>query len=122
MNLHQLVSGAINSVNPFINATLRQSNGYTTQADGTQMPSYLDTPVYLQVQSLTGGDLQKLSGLNIQGVNSKVYFSGQGDGLVRLNRKGGDLLIFNKQTWLVVTVLEDWPNWVSLAVVLQNGG
>lgn len=109
-------------MNPFINATLRQSNGYTTQADGTQMPSYLDTPVYLQVQSLTGGDLQKLSGLNIQGVNSKVYFSGQGDGLVRLNRKGGDLLIFNKQTWLVVTVLEDWPNWVSLAVVLQNGG
>lgn len=122
MNLHKLVSGAIGSINPFIQATLRQSNGYTTQADGTQTPSYIDTPLSIQVQSLSGGDLQKLSGLNIQGVNNKIYFTGQGDGLVRLNRKGGDLLIFNKRTWLVVQVLEDWPDWVSLAVILQNGG
>lgn len=122
MNLHGIVKGAINAINPFINATLRQSNGYTTLADGTQTPSYLDTPVSLQVQALTGGDLQKLSSLNIQGVNNAVYFTGGGDGLVRLNRKGGDLLIFNRRTWLVVTVLEDWPDWVKLAVVLQNGG
>lgn len=122
MNLHGIVQSAIGAINPFINATLRQSDGYTTQSDGTQTPTYIDTPISIQVQALTGGDLQKLSGLNIQGVNNKVYFSGQGDGLVRLNRKGGDLLIFNRRTWMVVTVLEDWPDWVSLAVVLQNGG
>jgi hypothetical protein len=121
MNLHAIASGSSATVNPFISATLRQSNGYTIGDDFTQVPAYIDTPLLIQVQALSGGDLQKMSGLNIQGVNNKVYFSGQGDGLVRLNRKGGDLLIFDRRTWLVVTVLEDWPDWISLAVVLQSG-
>lgn len=122
MNLHALVAPLISAVNPFTPGILRQSTGYTTQADGSQAPSYTETPVSLQIQPISGGDLQKLDGLNLQAVNQSVYLSGTPDAVNRVNRKGGDLLIINKQTWLVVTVLEDWPGWVKLAVVLQNGG
>lgn len=122
MNLHGIVAPYVGLVNPFIDATLRQSAGYTTNPDGTQVPAYSEIPVSIQVQALTGGDLQKLNGLNIQGVNNAVYLSGSADAVNRVNRKGGDLLVFNNRTWLVVTVLEDWANWVKVAVVLQNGG
>lgn len=121
MNLHGIVAPYIGIVNPFIDATLKQSAGYTTNPDGTQVPAYTLTPISIQVQALSGGDLQKLAGLNIQGINNAVYISGEAEAVDRVNRKGGDLLVFNKQSWLVVTILEDWPNWCKVAVVLQNG-
>ena len=121
MNLHSLASSLVNSVNPFIPATLRQSTGYTTSADGTQVPSYTDRQMFIQVQALSSDELRQMDGLNIQGVKHAVYLGGNWNGVVRVGRQGGDLLIFNKQTWLAVITLEQWPNWCKLAVVLQNG-
>jgi hypothetical protein len=121
MNLHQVVSGAIGGINPFITATLRQSTGYTTNPDGSRASTYTDTIMQVQVQALTTEDLMQLDGLNIQGSRHSVYMNGNWNGAIRVSKQGGDLLKFNGQTWLAVAVLEAWPDWTRLAVVLQDG-
>lgn len=126
MNLHAIAAPLIGVVNPHVPATLRRSTGYTTAADGTQVPSYSDTAIVAQVQALTFSDLQKLDGLNIQGVRRAVYFTGFAAGLVRPDQRGGDLVLFPTGTlpegdvWLCAHALETWPDWVKIAITLQN--
>ena len=123
MNLHQIVSGAIGVVNPLIPATLMRNASYATDADGTQIPTYETiSDVMIQVQSLSNDELRQLDGMNIQGNKNAVYLNGQWGGIVRVGQRGGDLLVFQGQTWLAVIVLENWPDWTKLAVTLQNGG
>jgi hypothetical protein len=126
LNLHAMVSGLIGSVNAFIPATIRRSNGYTIAPGGVQVPTYIDTPLMIQVQPLSTGDLQKLQndGLNLQSNPTGVYLSGDWNGVVRAGKQGGDLLVFNNQTWLVTNVLEGWDGagWTKLAVTMQMDG
>lgn len=129
MNLHAAVRSVIPAINPDRLGTWRRSTGYSTAADGTRLPSYTDVAVRLQIQSLTGKDLEHLNMLNIQGVQRAVYMFSNGQGVVRLDAKGGDLLLFGQDfggpavTWLVVAVLETWnpdaAGWCKLGVTLQ---
>lgn len=130
MNLHAAVRGAINTVNADRAVTYRASTGYTTDPDGTQVPGYAaDMAITAQVQSLSGRDLQHPDFLNVQGVMRAVYLFGNAQGVVRIDAKGGDLLLFPEdatgtvRTWLVVAVLETWspdtPGWCKVGVVLQ---
>jgi hypothetical protein len=78
-----------------------------------------------QIQPMTWRDLQQVDGLNVQGVRWKVYLSGEVDGMVRSEKKGGDLVIVpagsrHAGTWLVTQVLEQFPDWVCAAITLQN--
>lgn len=79
-----------------------------------------------QVQPLTAGDLRQLDGINLGGVRWKIYLSGQVDAIVRPERKGGDLLTIStgrhQGVWLVVQVMEQWPDWCCAAIVQQNDG
>jgi len=125
LNLHQLVSGAIGGVNPNTRATLLRSTGYTTLPDGTQAPSYAaPVPASIQVQALSSDELKQVEGLNVQGNKQGIYLNGNWNGVVRVNRAGGDLIVVDQGpaagTYLVVTVLENWPDWTKVAVVLQN--
>jgi hypothetical protein len=83
-----------------------------------------DLVLRAQMQSLTWRDLQQLEGLNLAGVRRKVYLSGAVDSVVRVNQKGGDLLLVrggvNDGLWLVAQVLEQWQGWCCAAVTLQN--
>lgn len=123
MNLHSIVGPMISKVNSPITCCIRRSTGYTTNSDGTRVPSYSDPiPVVCQVQSMQYNDLTQVAGLNLQGTKRKLYMNGHWDGLVRSDKKGGDLLDMpDGSTWLVVLVLEHWPNWSSVAITLQNG-
>lgn len=121
MNLHQIVSGAIGVINPFIPAQILQSAGYTTASDGTRTATTQTAlDVQIQVQALTAMEVAHLDGLNIQGVMRSVYLSGDWSGAVRPLNQGGDLLVFNGQTWLITTVLESWPDWTKAAITLQT--
>lgn len=109
INLHSAVRGAITAINPDALATWRISSGYTTAADGAQTPTYTDvTGVRLQVQAMTGKDLQHRDMQNVQGVVRAVYMWGDGQGVVRGDAKGGDLLLFANSEWKVCAVLETW--------------
>ena len=119
MNLHGLVRGAIGTVNPDIPVTIRSSTGYTTAADGSQVPSYSTTTTTGQRQALSGGDIMRLNGMGAQGVTEKMYLTGNYEGIFRVTGKGGDLLTFGGQTYLVSVVLERWPDWCCVALTLQ---
>jgi len=127
MNLHQVVSGAIGTINPHIPMTVRQSNGWTQDASFKRTPVFIDTPTKGQVQALSGKDLRQLEalGIAIQGVGRAVYLNGDWQGLRRYTEQGGDMLIFplpdgRPATWLVVQVLETWHvGWCKVAVSLQ---
>jgi hypothetical protein len=132
LNLHGIVRGAINSVNPDIAGVYLASTGSTTDASGKRVPTYADpVDVQLQVQALTWRDLQHRDMQNIQGVARAVYMFGNTQGVVRPDVKGGDLLQFPQvrgganAEWLVVGVLETWTpdvaGWCKLGVVLQVG-
>lgn len=120
MNLHEIVKGAIGAINPHQPATVEISTGYTTNDDGTRVPTYSTITVDLQIQALQFTDITQLNGLGIQGVRRKLYLTGDIAGMIRVDNKGGDIVTMQDGTkWLVAVVLEHWPDWVSVAVTQQ---
>lgn len=104
MNLHAIASPFVSAVNPLIPILVQRSTGYNTNDDGTQVPSYTDPiSVIAQVQALSAGDLRQIEGLNIQGEKRAVYINGRTDGIIRQDKKGGDLITMNpgKNTWFI---------------------
>lgn len=193
MDLHSIAAGAIGTVNPFIQVTLRINVGSTVARNGVRTPAYA-TPgnitasidgtlltveslsagvlqsgqvltgsgvsagttitdrvtgtggvgtyrvspsqitgtvgmttallVRAQIQPVTWRDLQQMDGLNVQGIRWKAYLHGEVNGVVRPERKGGDLITIamgrHQGEWLVAQVLEQWPDWVCAAITLQG--
>jgi hypothetical protein len=77
------------------------------------------------VQPMSARDLRQVEGLNLAGVQWKVYLHGEVDSIVRAERKGGDLVVIpsgpHAGTWLVTVILEQFPDWCCAGIVLQNG-
>jgi hypothetical protein len=120
MNLHGIVAPIIAAVNPMTTATVKYSNGFTIDPDTfRQVPAYTVVEAPIQVQALTGKELDQISGLNLQGVVRAIYLYGDTQGVVRPTQKGGDLILFGGQVWLTATVLETWPDWSKVAATLQ---
>jgi hypothetical protein len=120
MNLHNLVRGTITAVNPDIPVTVVPSTGSTENAAGRIVPAY-GAPVITsgQKQPVTGREIERFQQQNIQGVTCKMHLNGNYEGLFRVLGKGGDLLQFGGQTYLVASVMERWPDWCCLALTLQ---
>jgi hypothetical protein len=119
MNLLGVVAGVIGTVNPLTPITLNRSSGYTTQADGVRTPAYDVFNGRVQILALSGSDLKQVSGLNIQGVMRAAYLKGDWQGSVRAGQKGGDTVVWDGSNWLVVHVLETWPDWCKVVLCLQ---
>ena len=128
MDLRGLANGVTTTVNPNQTVTVLRSTGFTTGAGAKQVPSYA-APVSgpAQIQALDADDIKQLDGLNIQGTIRAIYLRGTLAGVVRPNQTGGDLVtiaapapVALRGTWLVVKVLESWPDWTKAAIVLQG--
>jgi hypothetical protein len=126
MNLSALAGPLVAIVNPWVTAQYLPSTGvYITTADGQRTPTP-PTPsdMQVQMQALTFGDLQQISGLNIQGEKRALYCQGDIKGVARPDGKGGDLFTMpDSSRWLVVLVLENWfttAGWTKVAVVKQK--
>lgn len=128
MNLHSLVRGAVNLVTPDVSATMKRSTGYTTDASGKRVPAYQTIAnVMVQVQgSKDAPVLAQINALNLQGVLNVVYLPGNWQGVVRGDKQGGDHLQFpltpggEVKDWLIVHILESWPDWTLVIAQLQN--
>jgi hypothetical protein len=101
------------------------STGSVTAADGLRSPSFAAAISLLgQVQPITTRDLSQLDGINLGGVRWKIYLDGEVDAIVRPESRGGDLIIIptgrHVGTWLVVQVMEQFPDWVCAAIVQQS--
>lgn len=123
MDLRGIANGISSTVNPNETVTVKRSTGYTMGTGRRQVPSYanpVDGPA--QIQALDGKDLRQVEGLNIQGTIRAIYLRGSLAGVIRPDQVGGDLVIRgNGEEWLVVKVLESWPNWTKAAIVKQGG-
>lgn len=122
MNLHGIVRGAINSVNPDKPAVLRRYLGEIMGPGRKPVPTYYpDQNVSLQLQPLTKGDLMHVDGLNLQGLFKSIHINGAFYSVNRTMQKGGDLFIIDGLTWLVIEPLELWDTgWCRLLVCLQT--
>jgi hypothetical protein len=98
-----------------------ENMGYTTAADGTQFPLYKRHSAMVQAQGMTTDKLRLIDGMNIQGSTQVVYLNGgEWEGVLRPEKTGGDLIEMAGGTWLVLMVVESWPDWTAVIVVLQN--
>jgi hypothetical protein len=123
MDLRGIANSVSSTVNPNEMVTVSRSTGYTIGAGRKQVPTYAD-PVAgpAQIQALDGKDLKQLEGLNIQGTIRAIYLRGSLAGVIRPDQVGGDLVArADGSQWLVVKVLESWPNWTKAAIALQGG-
>lgn len=68
MNLHQIVRGAITTVNPDVPGVLKVNSGFTTEPGGKRVQSYTDVDVIVQMQSLSSTDLKQIDAINVQGI------------------------------------------------------
>ena len=120
MDLHGMARGFIGHVNPEVPAIIRRSNGYTTLPNGKQVRAYHpDERAMVQKQELTMRELQQIDNVVKQGVMCSIYVAGNYYGVTRSTQLGGDLFVIGGQTWKVAQVLEAWPDWCKLALVLQ---
>lgn len=131
MDLRGIVNQVSDTVNPNIPVTVQVSTGFTIGAGLKQIPTYNARSGPAQIQALDNDDLRQLDGLNIQGAIRAIYLRGALAGVIRPNTQGGDLVVIASSpytpigligTWLVVKVLESWPNWTKAAIVLQSAG
>lgn len=121
MNLRAIANSATQSINHNTPITVKVSSGYTIDpVTRRQVPAYTVETGQANIQALDGKDLKQMDGLNIQGTIRAAYLYGNLAGVVRPDSKGGDLVEFNSQSWLVVKVLETWPDWCKVAIVYQG--
>jgi hypothetical protein len=122
MNLHGLVQGMINAVNPAIQIIVRVSTGRNVNPDGTPVPQYASPVTVLgQVQELSIKDLHQIEGLNLNGTLRTLYTNGAVNAGQRVSIKGGDVIVLPDGTvWLVTAVPEQWPDWTKAILVQQN--
>ena len=123
MDLRGLTNGVTSTINPNETVTVLRSTGFTIGAGAKPVPSYA-APVSgpAQIQALDADDIKQLDGLNIQGTIRAIYLRGTLAGVMRPNQTGGDIVKRKNETesWLVVKVLESWPDWTKAAIVLQG--
>jgi hypothetical protein len=124
MNLHSIVAPYVGTVNPPLLCSLQSSTGYTTSNYG-RTPTYAaPVNVEVQCQALSYSDLRMLDSLNISGKRLAGYLTGNWDGVVRSETKGGDLVTLpDGSIWLCAYVLENWSlssGWTKVCLTLQN--
>jgi hypothetical protein len=113
------------AVIPVVNADqsviVQRSDGtYIQNADFSRTPNYITFEATAQIQPTSQGDIERLNGLNIQGVNCSAYLYGEVASINRPLALGGDLITTPDGTlYLVKAVLEQWPDWVKVALCLQ---
>lgn len=119
-NVRSLANKASRGINKNSLVSILRAKGYTIGTGKKQIPAYENAiNGYAQAQALDNADLQKLEGLNIQGVYRAIYLCGPLHGVIRKTGQGGDIIKYNNATWLVLKILETWPTWTKAAIVEQ---
>lgn len=119
LNLHSVSSGALNGLFPMKMAIVRRFSGMTQGADYSRTPTYDEHPEKVRVTALSQKELEHMFDQNVQGILQKVFLSGYWEGVDRRNSKGGDLIVLDGVTWLVVEVLAAYPKWSAVCVQKQ---
>jgi hypothetical protein len=129
VNLRGIANSAIQAINPNIAITVQSPNGFTIDPTTLrQVPGYITTTGFGQLQALDNDDLKQLFGLNIQGTIRAMYLYGSIAGVIRPDASSQSHVIFvsneggivKTREWGVFKVLETWPDWCKVALVYQG--
>lgn len=102
------------------NATLLTNMGFTIAPNGKQLPSYANSTIEIQTQSIETEQLQHLNLVSQQGQYSYIYANGLISAQRRTLSLGSDLLVFapygesDTVAWRVLKVIESYSDWVKL--------
>ena len=109
MNLHEIVSGAINSINPFQKITITPRSSYTVNDYGEAAPvegtSY---EIMAQIQPITSEDIKFINNYNESTVYKAFWVSANTFGLNRPMARGGDKVVWGNHIYFVTSMPEDW--------------
>lgn len=109
MNLHEIVSGAINSINPFQTITITPRSSYTVNDYGEAIPTEgASYQIQAQIQPITSEDIKFINNYNESTVYKAFWVSANAFGLNRPMAKGGDKVEWNGKTFYVTSMPEDW--------------
>lgn len=109
MNLHEIVSSAINSINPFQQIEVVGREDYTVNEYGEAVPVEKPAIKYMaQVQPINSEDIKFINNYNQSSEYKAFWVSADVSGLNRPLLKGGDKVICNGKTYFVTNMPEDW--------------
>ena len=126
INLRAVANSITSTINPNIPAVLKRSTGYTTDDAGVRVNAFTEQNIVIQSQSMTSKELQLVESLGLQGYTRAVHLNGNIEGLRRHVEQGADILMFKQHDdsepmdWLVVQVMESWPNWCRVLLCRQG--
>lgn len=116
--MHDVVRGAIETVNDDTDGTVYVSTGRTA-VRGILTPTYSAVTARLQVQASAHTGLQQERGLEYNNSFYTIYAYGNFSDLDRPTMTGGAVCNFGNQWWYIDQVLQFWPQWCSFSVVQQ---
>ena len=122
MNLHQIVSGAIGSVNHHEMITLYRCTG-TTNTNGVVSVSYESADVMAQVQAPSAADLRLFDSLADAKYVKKFYMNAPASTINRQEETAGDIIERADGTyWLINIVRDDFSpeGWLCCIATLQH--
>lgn len=120
MNLHDIVRGAITSVNPDQTVMLLQASGQTVDQYKQKATYSPAVSVQAQVQPVSDKTLQWLNQSRENSIWRDAYLYGPVRGIERSTVLGGDFLYFEGYEWEVDQVLEAWnatAGWTKVRVI-----
>lgn len=121
MRVRMMANSITRGVNRNIpDATLLTNMGFTIAPNGKQLPSYANSTIEIQTQSIETEQLQHLNLVSQQGQYSYIYANGLISAQRRTLSLGSDLLVFapygesDTVAWRVLKVIESYSDWVKL--------
>lgn len=124
MRVRMMANSITRGVNLNIpDATLLTNMGFTIAPNGKQLPSYANSTIEIQTQSIETEQLQHLNLVSQQGQYSYIYANGLISAQRRTLSLGSDLLVFapygesDTVAWRVLKVIESYSDWVKLLAV-----
>ena len=126
MNLHEIVSSAINSINPFQSITITPRGSYTINQYGErEAVSGLSITVLADIQPVSSEDIKFINNYNQSSIYKSFYVSEDVHGINRPLAKAGDIITWNGNKYYVTSLKEGWYDtcgWNHFIGVLQLGG
>ena len=122
MNLHQIVSGAIGSVNHHEMVSLYRCTG-TANVDGVVSVTYEKTDILAQVQAPTAADLRLYDNLADARHVKKFYINAPASTINRQEKTAGDIFERADGTyWLIDMIRDDFSpeGWLCCLATLQH--
>ena len=121
MNLHEVVAGAIGSVNRHEMITLWRCTG-VSNVKGVITPSYEKSTVRAQIQRPSAADLELNERVARAPQSIKVWLNAPADTINRVDQSAGDIIQRADGTyWLIVAIRESYATegWLSVLAVEQ---